>query len=672
MTDVAEKLITTDDGVHWSSLQDKLDTAMMSANAGEWETAIAACRDAIETYPLNPEPYFVLSIVAFLCRDEAQALKMAETAHEMDPETREYADVMAVISARVGNLTDGVYYAKLAEACTPHPYLKSIVPPDFMNFPAALMRTAPSGHNVEGQRAFNEARYLIALKEFNAEIGLHPENVDALLYLARTALILGNIQQAIGAAQSVIHYEPDNALARALLARGLVRLGREAEAVAVALEAIDLADGDVEVFLSAMDALQSCSLVATATLKKIATDFRHAFNQDAAVGDAEPVVRDVKDPVHIGFFSNAFFRNRVSEYAANWFTAMKGGDAVVSGYQYSVARDGVMTAIRGAFDDWREIHGIDPYTLSVTLDAESLDVLVDVSQVDGDTCGTVMGLSSSPVRVGATVLAEPGLMPGVTHVLSDETMAAADREMLIDGQELIIIDGTLYARRPFTSLPQDSPSPMLRNGYATFAAMARLPALSPQTAMMFGRLLHAVDGAKLMLFGMQELSTDARFRVREQFMHAGVLDRLLYAEGDADADEDTAGTLQRLEVSVPASHWREVDVFLDTYPISGRRELSEALWSGVPVVTRNGPRRASSVGASIVAAAGRPNWIARSAESFVEIAAGLATDADGLARQRTTLQGSIAASLLFNPAMTAKGIRRGLIEAGRAARQRTE
>ena len=670
MSAIVEKMIVTDDEENWPQLRAKLDEAMLSTNKGDWETAISACRSAIDIFPHNPEPYFVLSIVAFLCRNEAQALKMAETAHGLDPETREYADVLAVMSARVGNLTDGVYYAKIAEACTPHPYLRAIVPTDFMDFQSAMKHAAPSRHNVEGQRAFNEANYLIALKEFTAEIGLHPDNVDALLYMARTTLVLGHSHQAIGAAQSVIHHEPDNAMARALLARALAHIGREGEAIVVAKEAIAMSDADAEVYLSAMEALQRCPSFPRQGLKDIAAAFRLRFAENAAVSDAELVESAEGAPIHLGFISNAFFRNPVFDYAVNWFSAKKSKDTKVSAYQYSMARDAVMTAVRGATDDVRSIFGIDPYTLSITLAAENLDVMVDVSQIDGDTCGTVLGLSQAPVRVGATVLPEPGLMPGVTHVLTDETMAQADREMLLEGQDLIVVPGTLFARRPIASLQQDTPTPMIENGYPTFAAMATLPALSPETAIMFGRLLRAIDGAKLMLFGAQTLSNDARTRVRELFMHAGVLDRILFAEGAAETnEEDTGSAMQRLEVAVPTTHWRAVDVFLDTYPVNGRREITEALWSGVPVVTRSGPRRASSVGASIIAAAGRPNWIARSADSFVEIASGLVADVDALARQRATLQDVIAKSSLFDTRKTADAIRHALIEAGRKARR---
>lgn len=65
---------------------------------------------------------------------------------------------------------------------------------------------------------------------------------------------------------------------------------------------------------------------------------------------------------------------------------------------------------------------------------------------------------------------------------------------------------------------------------------------------------------------------------------------------------------------------------------------------GVPVVTLAGDRHAARVGASLLTAAGHPEWIARDWGDYVRIAAGLAKEAAGRPGKchvlRDTLRGS--------------------------------
>jgi predicted O-linked N-acetylglucosamine transferase (SPINDLY family) len=61
---------------------------------------------------------------------------------------------------------------------------------------------------------------------------------------------------------------------------------------------------------------------------------------------------------------------------------------------------------------------------------------------------------------------------------------------------------------------------------------------------------------------------------------------------------------------------------------------------GVPVVTRAGDRHCARVGASLLTALGRPEWIARDWSDYVQIAAGLAAGRPARAAVRAELAAS--------------------------------
>jgi protein O-GlcNAc transferase len=665
MADQDKDVVSVNDD-DWRELEALLRKAMEIANEANFAGAVDVCRDAISKFPSNAEPYFILAVLTMNFGDEGQAIKMAEVAHNMDPDTREYVQVLATVSTRVGRLADGVYYAKIAHACEKHPYLSSFIPSKYLDFEAAIQATRPSMHGIEGERLFNEAGYEAAFREFNAEIRLNPENVTALVWLARTAIILGHFNQAVGALQAAIRVQPTNAMAYALLARALIRVGRSLEAESVAFNAIKMSGGDCEVYLAAMEALQLIPNISPSKLRETAVAFNKTSEEINEPDDIEERAGPIELP-HIGFVSNAFFRSNAMELAGGWFAVPISKNYRVSGYHQSVRYDETTTNVQSGCDEWRDIYGIDPFTLSMTLRAEEIDVLVDVSQIDGETRGAIMGLNPSPVRVGFCALPEPGLAPGITHVLSDPGLAKADRAMLLDGQSLVEIRGTLFPHLPIKGLAQDTQAPVASNKRVTLGAYVSLPAASPEWAIAVGSIIRELPEAQLILFGMDELPEYARSMIREYFMHTGIVERVLFAEGPSD-DDDGPTSRDHLNTVMPPLSWAEIDLFLDTFPLTGRKELCEALWSGVPVISRQGTRRSESVGASILAAAGRPNWITSSTDEYMQISLELAKDPERLQSERADLQKVIASSSLFDPLKTATEVRAALVSLAKSSK----
>jgi predicted O-linked N-acetylglucosamine transferase (SPINDLY family) len=106
----------------------------------------------------------------------------------------------------------------------------------------------------------------------------------------------------------------------------------------------------------------------------------------------------------------------------------------------------------------------------------------------------------------------------------------------------------------------------------------------------------------------------------------------------------TAGTAEHLAC------YRRVDVALDTFPYHGTTTTCEALWMGVPVVTLEGDRHAARVGASLLAAVGHPEWVARSWSDYATVAAGLACGQAGSRPDRGALRAEMARSPLMDHA----------------------
>jgi predicted O-linked N-acetylglucosamine transferase (SPINDLY family) len=100
--------------------------------------------------------------------------------------------------------------------------------------------------------------------------------------------------------------------------------------------------------------------------------------------------------------------------------------------------------------------------------------------------------------------------------------------------------------------------------------------------------------------------------------------------------------------------YQGIDVALDTTPYTGTTTTCEALWMGVPVVTLLGDRHCARVSASLLAAAGFPEWVADSPETYVRIAADLGRRAAQRAELRVSLRERMANSILLDHAGQAR------------------
>ncbi len=90
------------------------------------------------------------------------------------------------------------------------------------------------------------------------------------------------------------------------------------------------------------------------------------------------------------------------------------------------------------------------------------------------------------------------------------------------------------------------------------------------------------------------------------------------------------------------------DVALDTWTYGGHSTTVDALWAGVPVVTRLGRHFPSRVCASVLESAGLAELIADSADSYIAKARDLALDPPRRSRLRTYLNEKRADLSLFD------------------------
>ena len=102
--------------------------------------------------------------------------------------------------------------------------------------------------------------------------------------------------------------------------------------------------------------------------------------------------------------------------------------------------------------------------------------------------------------------------------------------------------------------------------------------------------------------------------------------------------------------------YSEVDIILDTFPFPGGTTTAQALWMGVPTVTRMGNTMLSLQGVSMLRCVGLTDWIADTEDDYVALAVRHASNPQALSDLRGRLRDMAKKSPLFDTARFAKDL----------------
>lgn len=177
-----------------------------------------------------------------------------------------------------------------------------------------------------------------------------------------------------------------------------------------------------------------------------------------------------------------------------------------------------------------------------------------------------------------------------------------------------------------------------------FCCFNNLYKISPAEFEIWMRILRQIAGSVLWLLTSNRW---ARANLRDEAAARGVeAKRLVFTE--------------KLPLAEHLARHKHADLFLDTFNYNAHTTASDALWAGVPVVTKQGRQFSARVASSLLNAAGLPDLVTSSEHGYEKLIVALAQDPACLPRIRTRLLESRLQGALFDTARYTRNFERGL------------
>ncbi|ALJ36733.1 tetratricopeptide repeat protein [Azospirillum brasilense] len=290
--------------------------------------------------------------------------------------------------------------------------------------------------------------------------------------------------------------------------------------------------------------------------------------------------------------------------------------------------------LEAAFDAFHDIRGCDAEQVQALLAAEGAHILVDLKGYTRHVRFDLLARRLAPVQVA--YLGYPGTMGSdvMDYVIGDRFVTPPDHQPHYRERLVIMPDSYQVndRRRPLDAPVPDRAACGLPPDGFVFCAFNAPFKITPSLFGLWMRVLARVPGSVLWL---QQPGRDGADNLRREAARRGVdPDRLVFALHRPQAEH--------------LARYRLADLFLDSFPYTGHTTVSDALWMGLPVVTRIGDTFAARVAAGLLNAAGLPETVTTSFDGYEALAVRLAGEPATLAAYRRRLAAARATAPLFD------------------------
>ncbi|WP_428248702.1 hypothetical protein [Ferrovibrio sp.] len=474
--------------------------------------------------------------------------------------------------------------------------------------------------------------------------------VNGLLLVNRTGVMRRYAEEA----QQLFPDLPDFDTALAII---LVREGRLDEA-RVALRRI--VESHPHLMLPHTNLLFCLNYDQTLTPEQLFDEYRRFDERHGRPYLPQPLQhgnsRDAARRLKVGYVSGDFRQHVVPMF---FEPVLRGHDRrQVEIYLYAEVPvpDAVTERLKSQADHWRSIIGKSDDSAAAMIRRDGIDILVDLS---GHTAGNRLGIfARKPAPVQFSYLIGAGYTTGLSAIdgfFTDDYMVPPGFEHLFS-ERLVRLGRSPLAymppdfetppgRQP-VAVPDIGPLPALRNGHVTFGCFSRAVRINDGVIALWARLMQQVPGSRLVLNNrpFADAATQKYF-----------LDRFA-AHGIAPERLDLIFTTPQIKTW---ACYNEIDIALDPFPHNAGTTTIEALWMGVPVLSKTDRPSVGRFGASILGALGMSDWVADSAEQLVATGAAKAADIAALAELRAGLRARFEASPMRDGAGLARAIEAG-------------
>ena len=360
-------------------------------------------------------------------------------------------------------------------------------------------------------------------------------------------------------------------------------------------------------------------------------------------GDLGPILKRPAGPkLRLGYFSSDLYYHPVSIWLTEQLENHDKSRFELFAFSFTQVKDPMRARLENIFDHFIEIDGKSDLEVAQIARTLGIDIAFDLCVYTGEARPGIFAIRAAPIQVSH--LGFPGtsgsncidyfisdmhLLPEYTKHFYTEKIAHVPCAYTYDNERQLSTE--ILTRAQF-GLPQNSFVFTCQNGNQK---------IMPEVFGIWMDILKAVPGSVLWL--MQPNPTATQNLIKNALSHGVESDRLIFTKREVVAVDQ-----EKARISRYLSSYRLADLFLDTWPYNAGTTAVDALFAGLPVLTKAGLSPVARMATSALNAIEMPELITKTASDYRALAIELATDPQKLNLIKDKLASNKLTSPLFD------------------------
>ncbi len=347
---------------------------------------------------------------------------------------------------------------------------------------------------------------------------------------------------------------------------------------------------------------------------------RDSFPANPTLGSFLP--RAAHKKIRLAYFSMDFRRHPVAYLMAELFEIHDREKFEVYAFSYGPqVKDDMQTRLEKAFDHFIDVHDKPDRDIAELARVHEIDIAVDLAGHTSQARTGVFAMRAAPVQINYIGYLGTMAAPYMDYIIADQT--------IVPDASLKYYTETVIRLPSFQANDSSKPIPektimraelkLPETGFV-FCCFSNTYKITPDVFDSWMRILKRTEGSVLLLYAGDD---ETAGNLAREALNRGVdANRLIFGE--------------RLPMDQYLARYRSADLFLDTSPYNAGATASDALWAGLPVLTRMGESFAGRMAASLLQAIGLAELITATVQEYEDLAVSLAGDPNrlGILRQR--------------------------------------
>jgi len=373
-----------------------------------------------------------------------------------------------------------------------------------------------------------------------------------------------------------------------------------------------------------------------------------AFNKNFKISE-KPKLNKKNKKIRLGYYSADFRNHATSNLIARIFELHNKEKFEIIAFSFCPLNNKDLTQKRiiKSCDKFIDVHKkIDQEISQLSRELE-IDIALDLMGFANNNKYNIFALGCAPIQIN--YLGYPGTCgPYVMdYIVADNTLISKENEKFFSEKIIYLpnsyqpnddkkeISKKEISKKDF-NLPEDK---------FIYCSFNRSYKITPKMLNIWVDILKQNENSILWLLADNDLT---KSNLKNEITKLGIdVERLIFAD--------------QIDHSVHLARHKLADLFIDTFPIPGHTTVSDALWTGVPIVTKIGNSFASRVSASLLKALNVCELITKTDEEYKEKILSLSNDKNKLLKIKEKIIKNISIEPLFNSKLYTNNLEKAYI-----------